>query len=495
MGEEHHPRGKTFKDATFWTLLVFQAVMFVLYISVLDYDTELMSAKTTASASAQASFSAVYPFYQDVHIMIFIGFGFLMTFLRRYGYSSVGYNYLLAAMAIEWYLLTHGFFAQAWDKSWHKVAVSLPDMVNADFSAGAVLITFGAILGKTTPIQLLWVVIVEVALYAAHEQLLLTTYKINDIGGTLIIHTFGAYFGLSLSRVLAPTNHVIARGDYDNKAVYHSDLFSMIGTIFLWCFWPSFNGALAGLDANAQPRAVLNTLLSLCAATIVAFAWSRYLRNGKFEMVDVQNATLAGGVAVGAAANLPLHPWGAFIVGSAAATISTFGFAVLQPLLQQYAGLHDTCGVHNLHGMPGVFGGLVAVVAAGGIQDSDYGSPTTLGIFFPERLNGRSQSSQAWYQLAALASTLAIAIVGGSLTGLFLRSPLFEQPIKVFNDSEFWHVPSEELPYFHSDSSAASRGDIELAQSFPPSSSTGQPGLQKLQAAYDSLDTTKQYHH
>lgn len=28
--------------------------------------------------------------FQDIHVMIFIGFGFLMTFLKRYGYSAVG---------------------------------------------------------------------------------------------------------------------------------------------------------------------------------------------------------------------------------------------------------------------------------------------------------------------------------------------------------------------------------------------------------------------
>lgn len=31
-----------------------------------------------------------YPFFQDVHIMIFIGFAFLMTFLHRYSWSAAG---------------------------------------------------------------------------------------------------------------------------------------------------------------------------------------------------------------------------------------------------------------------------------------------------------------------------------------------------------------------------------------------------------------------
>lgn len=48
--------------------------------------------------------------FQDVHVMIFVGFGFLMTFLQRYGYSSVGFNFLLAAFGIQWALLMQGWF-------------------------------------------------------------------------------------------------------------------------------------------------------------------------------------------------------------------------------------------------------------------------------------------------------------------------------------------------------------------------------------------------
>lgn len=47
--------------------------------------------------------------FQDVHIMMFIGFGFLMTFLKRYGFSSVGFNFLIAAFVIQWQTLISGF--------------------------------------------------------------------------------------------------------------------------------------------------------------------------------------------------------------------------------------------------------------------------------------------------------------------------------------------------------------------------------------------------
>lgn len=56
------------------------------------------------------STSCASPVFQDVHVMIFIGFGFLMTFLKRYGFSSVGINLLLAAFGLQWGLLMQGIW-------------------------------------------------------------------------------------------------------------------------------------------------------------------------------------------------------------------------------------------------------------------------------------------------------------------------------------------------------------------------------------------------
>lgn len=38
-------------------------------------------------------------------------------------------------------------------------------------------------------------------------------------------------------------------------------------------------------------------------------------------------------------------------------------FSPLQPILASSLGIQDTCGVHNLHGMPGILGGLAGIVA------------------------------------------------------------------------------------------------------------------------------------
>lgn len=50
------------------------------------------------------------PGFQDVHVMIFVGFGFLMTFLKRYSFGGVGFNFLIAAFGLQWALLMQGWF-------------------------------------------------------------------------------------------------------------------------------------------------------------------------------------------------------------------------------------------------------------------------------------------------------------------------------------------------------------------------------------------------
>lgn len=47
------------------------------------------------------------------------------------------------------------------------------------------------------------------------------------------------------------------------------------------------------------------------------------------SQVHIQNATLAGGVAVGTASNMSINPWGALLIGCSAGALSTVGYAYL----------------------------------------------------------------------------------------------------------------------------------------------------------------------
>ncbi|XP_033860522.1 ammonium transporter Rh type A-like [Acipenser ruthenus] len=393
-------------------------VLFGVFVSYKDFshgDHKQASNDTITSVR----FSQLYPMFQDVHVMIFIGFGFLMTFLKRYGFSSVGINMLLAALGLQWGILVQGF--------WHlhngKIEIDILKMINADFSTATVLISFGAVLGKTSPVQLLIMTILEITVFAMNEHLVAEVLGANDVGASMIIHAFGAYFGLAVARILYRPG--LKNGHENEGSVYHSDLFAMIGTIFLWMFWPSFNSAIADEGEN-QYRAVVNTYFSLAACVVAAYAISSVVEHkGKLDMVHIQNATLAGGVAVGTCADMNIGPFGAMLIGLVAGIISTVGFKFLSPVLASKLGIQDTCGVHNLHGMPGILGGIAGIVAVA---------------------MGASEGASYEMQAAALASSVSIAIVGGTITGFILRLPIWGQPPdqNCFDDSIYWEVPEEE---------------------------------------------------
>ncbi|CAG5131855.1 unnamed protein product [Candidula unifasciata] len=304
-------------------LMVIQITFFALFGLFVDYDSEARPRQYGLSESNNNS--AVF---QDVHVMIFVGFGFLMMFLRRYGFSSMGLNLLLAAITIQWSTLVGGFLHHGGD----KFTVSIVSMVTSDFAAATVLISFGALLGKTSPLQLLVMALIEVIVYAVNEYIGIVLLQVSDIGGSMFIHAFGAYFGLSVARVLYSPE---VEKSTKEESVYHSDMFALVGTIFLWMFWPSFNSALAMEDA--QHRAVLNTYFALVACCVVTFATSSLVnKNGKFDMVHIQNATLAGGVAIGTSADMIIMPYGALIIGSVAGFLSVIGYKYVTVSLAIY---------------------------------------------------------------------------------------------------------------------------------------------------------------
>merc|ERR1719460_3428101 len=220
---------------------------------------------------------------------------------------------------------------------------------------------------------------IECLVYGGNETIGAAKLGAVDMGGSIFVHTFGAYFGLAAAWAIGGKR---AKDHKDNTSSKTSDTFAMVGTLFLWMFWPSFNGALA--QGSQQHRVVINTVLSLCASAMAAFLFSAFLRkHHKFDMVDIQNATLAGGVAVGSSSDLVIEPWGALCIGIAAGWLSVFGYVYMSPHLEKKYGLHDTCGVHNLHGMPGILGAIGGAFSAAAAGDQAYGN--SIGKIFPNR--------------------------------------------------------------------------------------------------------------
>jgi len=222
----------------------------------------------------------------------------------------------------------------------------------------------------------------------------------------------------------------------EEVSIYHSDMFAMVGTIFLWMFWPSFNGALAGDQYHQQERVVINTVLALTCSCISAFFWSHFYC-GKLDMVHIQNASLAGGVAVGSSSDLVVGPWGAIVIGLVAGCISVSGYVYLTPRLNAL-GIYDVCGINNLHGMPGVLGAVAGAISAASASEEKYGQH--IGDIFVARSHGRTAAEQGWYQAAALGVTLLFAIGGGVITGGIVNAST-DRKRHLFQDIDTWELP------------------------------------------------------
>lgn len=101
----------------------------------------------------------LYNFLVGVTLMMLVGFGYLMTFLRWYGLGAVGLTMLITCLGLEVSLLVEPLFTSA---SWgSKIEIGLMSLLNADFAVAAFLISFGGLIGKVGPAQLVLLVVFE----------------------------------------------------------------------------------------------------------------------------------------------------------------------------------------------------------------------------------------------------------------------------------------------------------------------------------------------
>ncbi len=322
-----------------------------------------LSATAAFASSDLESIVEVQMYNRAIHIMamLLIGFGFLMVFVRGYGLSALTATYLMVATSIPGYFLikTSGLLGHA--------PSGVEGLILTEFAAASLLICAGAVLGRLKMWQYMVLAVLFLPAYMLNEWILLeggwglvAPGAFVDTGGSIVIHAFGALFGLGVAISMT------TRKDQDVpvESDFTSDRFSLLGSMVLWVFWPSFCAALVAPEMI--PSTVMNVVFALCGSTLLTYFATIMLRRG-IDAADIANATLAGGVAIGSTCDKVSLPV-AFAIGAVAGFASTFGFAVIQEKLQKVMRLVDTCGVSNLHGIPGLLGGLAALVFVGGID-------------------------------------------------------------------------------------------------------------------------------
>ena len=345
-----------------------------------------------------SSILEVQQYNRAIHIMamLLLGFGFLMVFVKKYGRSALTATFLLVSVSLPLYLAVKGMGI-------FEGKGEIEQFILAEFGAASLLIAAGALLGRIKMYQYMLLGLLFIPFYILNEMIVVDDHfhfvgQVADTGGSIVIHAFGAIFGIAAAISLTTKQ----QREVSILSDANSDKFSLLGSMVLWVFWPSFCAALVPVEAI--PYSVVNVFMALSGSTIATYIASVAIR-GKISAADIANAALAGGVAIGATFDHASH-FEAMVIGVIAGAISTMGFAIFQEKQEKFHKIVDTCGVTNLHGLPGLFGGLAAIVVVDGL---DVGA-----------------------QIKGIMVTVVLAVVAGLLSGKIIS--LFGSTKEIYND-------------------------------------------------------------
>ncbi len=369
--------------------LLFTAVIALGFIPAVNHNVANGMQTLINNQSSGGNTSVIFDtlkYERSIHIlaMLLVGFGFLMVFVRNHGYSSITATFLVVSLALPLYMLIKSFGGAHFAME----TISIDTFLCAEFAAASLLIAIGAPLGRLKMEQYFLMALLFIPAYVLNEWLVLESGYLAgflDTGGSVVIHAFGAYFGLGVvANTLAKFKNA-PTVDTDTN----SNQFMLLGSMMLWLFWPSFTSALVAPDRVVLTA--INTIFALCGATLSTYIFSKTIR-GKIDIADMANAALAGGVAIGSICNMT-NPGYAMLIGIVAGALSTVGYAIIAPKVERLIKGTDTCGVHNLHGMPGILGGLTGMMITGAV-----------GV-----------------QLLGIVTTVLIAFIGGTITGYLIN--------------------------------------------------------------------------
>ena len=379
---------KTPVEMLFTILLLITQILAAVFYGV--YHTHIFTSTDPLAPLVTAGQSR-YGFFQDIHVMVFVGMAFLLAFMKRFKLSALTQSFWVAAISVQYYFLWRALWEGAW-LGYGDFFTWTPLLIKAEYCAFAMLIALGAILGKANNFQILLITLVGVMLFALNEQILFTALDVSDIGGSMYIFAFGGFYGHGATAML---NYANTRNNINYSTNINSNTYAMIGTLFLWIFWPSFNSASAATDLSANV-AIVNTYFCLIGSVLGAYFFTTILHKGKFHMEHILNATLVGGVVMGAGADLLLESFVAYIVGNLAGIFTcilyTYGSRIIRRI-----GIYDTAGVTFLFAFGGLIGGLLSAIYR--------------ARYF----------SRGGIQVAGTAISLGIGLIGGLVVGLIAR--------------------------------------------------------------------------
>jgi len=435
----------SFIDLSSIFIIVFQVAFIILVGTCVEYRDDPLYNNGTPTR-----IDDWYSFYTHIAIMIFFAWGFSGVWLRKYGFSAVVFYFFVACEAMEWSFLGNGFFFDASWQNYPAVELTMGNLIQATFCATSMFVALGAVLGKIGFYagELLFFVLFGTLVWCVNYFINIMALKAVYNGGAMTVHLFGAMYGVGTTIFLSSwwdkKRETDLRSDkhHDLTSNYTSDVMALMGTIFLWVTFPSWNAALA--PDTTQHRVVINTFLGIASSCVVGFVLSRVFRRKAFDMRDIQTVTYVGGIALGSAHNLIITPAASLLIGGIAAATSMVFDVFALPYLERRnpnstfaMGVYDTRHVLSFHGVPGFIGGVASIIAV--VMNGSY----QYGLNTEETVYRRGVPREGGFQTACLFISIGIALLSGLFVGFVLNlvNTRAKRESPPFSDENHWLVP------------------------------------------------------
>ena len=401
-----------------------------------------------------------YKHFQEVNIMILLGFGFLNSFLKHYSWTGLALTIIACVLSTEFGLFMLICWRAIFSVEWNFGRFNFQHLLDANLCAGSVIISLGAVFGKISMAQYLILILTETIGVTFNYTLLRQVIKIIDLGGALTVHLFGALYGGIYSFI-----SFYSRGDRERIRLsphlgssYFSNIFAFFGSLILLSYFPAFNTCLLNDDlyrpndtGDLKPKydGMINTYLAILGSIIGTFSMSPIFNEGKLVTDDVLHACYSGGIAIAGCCHLIDHYWVPILLGFFTGMLTCFLKNLFCEKLK-LQGYHDTTNALFYHGIPGFLGGIFTTIFVGNMPNlindkqkqyiykyigtflsyyNDYSSFGKKTIKF---------GKYAGVHFAAIFITIGVALAFGFLAGFTIRFCNCNIAMSYFNDSEFF---------------------------------------------------------
>ena len=260
-----------------WVLFIVFGIIQIIFIIVFgfyyNWDENLNAPwlkDNDINSKARKEIKNKYRSFQDMTIIILLGFGFLRSSLKHHLWSSITLTFIGAVLSFEFGLLFLITWSSLLQREWIVGLYNFNALFDGLYIAASYVISSGAFIGKLSFSQYFVVMLVESFFASLNYLLVRQSLNVIDIGGTLNVHLFGAVFGSIFSMISFCNKNEMER---INTSIHlgsdhNSNLFALFGSLMIIPLWPSFNTAL--VDVNLKYRGIINTYFSV-GGSIIAF--------------------------------------------------------------------------------------------------------------------------------------------------------------------------------------------------------------------------------